>query len=413
MRLVLASQGWDVFGGSESYLLTVGEQLQRLGHDVVVRVPGPGEVSKIASDRGLRVATKPSEAPADPDGVLAQDAATAYELAAAYPDAARVYVAHSRDWDPQTPPQLDGVCHAVVALNDRVGAHCESLAVRPDLIRLRQPIDVARFGEQASTKWRARRVLVIGNYWPWGKRNSRYEMVRDACRVHDLELDRIGFPERPTAAPETTIAEADIVLGMGRCVLEAMASARAAYVYGMAGSDGWVTPERYPALEANGFAGTATGVVGDRDRLTEDLARFTPEMGGVNRNLAVQHHDAEPHAVELVEIFRRIEPRPAPADAPLAELGRLVRAQWESSGRAAAAIGRSRAYLTEVEAVREESRDLRGELELLRRRHAAVVEGRRWRLIQLLATPIDVARRIRTRLNTWRDRRTGGGSTRP
>ena len=271
-------------------------------------------------------------------------------MAALYPRAARVYVAHSRDWDPQTPPQLDGVCHAVVALNDRVRAHCEALATCPELIRLRQPIDIARFGEQASTKWRARRALVIGNYWVWGKRNPRYGIVRDACRSLDLEIDRVGLPESPTTTPETKIAEADLVIGMGRCVLEAMASARAAYVYGMAGGDGWVTPERYPVLEANGFAGTATDVLVDRDRLTEDLARFSPRMGGLNRDLAMQHHDAEPHAVELVEIFRRVERRPPPEGAPLTELGRLVRAQRESSGRTAAALGTSRAYRVQLEA---------------------------------------------------------------
>jgi O-antigen biosynthesis protein len=409
MRLVVASPSWEAFGGTETYLLTVSEHLQRLGHELVLHVPKPGKVSELAGDRGLRVATKASELPAEPDGVLAGDTATAYELAGRFPHAVRVYVAHSRDWDPQTPPQLRGVCHAVVALNDRVRSHCEALATCPELIRLRQPIDILRFGEQASTKLRARRVLVIGNHWAWGERNPRLKIVSDACRSLGLEIERVGLPDRPTTAPETKIAEADIVVGMGRCVLEAMTSRRAAYVYGVAGGDGWVTPQRYPALEANGFAGTATDVVVNRDRIRQDLADFSPEMGEVNRDLAMRHHDAEAHAVELVELFRRCDPSPPPESADLEEFARLVRAHWESGQREAIATGRSRVYLAQLEAAREETADeraklhrLRAELEGLRLRHAAIVEGRRWRLISLLASPIDLLRRIAARVRAGR-----------
>jgi hypothetical protein len=191
--------------------------------------------------------------------------------------------------------------------------------------------------------------------------------------------------------------------------VEAMTSRRAAYVYGVAGGDGWVTPERYPALEANGFAGTATDVVVNRDRIRQDLADFSPEMGEVNRDLAMRHHDAEAHAVELVELFRRCDPSPPPESADLEEFARLVRAHWESGQREAIATGRSRVYLAQLEAAREETADeraklhrLRAELEGLRLRHAAIVEGRRWRLISLLASPIDLLRRIAARVRAGR-----------
>jgi hypothetical protein len=71
------------------------------------------------------------ELPDQCDAVLAQDAATCYELAGRYPDAVRVFVAHSTEFCLQTPPQLSGVAHAVVALNDRVGRWLESLGWWP------------------------------------------------------------------------------------------------------------------------------------------------------------------------------------------------------------------------------------------------------------------------------------------
>ena len=41
MKLMLATNHLGL-GGSESYLLTVAEQLDRLGHEVVIYTPEPG-----------------------------------------------------------------------------------------------------------------------------------------------------------------------------------------------------------------------------------------------------------------------------------------------------------------------------------------------------------------------------------
>jgi hypothetical protein len=51
-----------------------------------------------------------------------------------------------------------------------------------------------------------------------------------------------------------------------------MACGRAVYVYDMFGGDGWVTPEAYPALEADHFAGQATDRVIGPAELERDLA---------------------------------------------------------------------------------------------------------------------------------------------
>jgi hypothetical protein len=36
MDIALATRGFGGFGGSETYLLTIGEQLQKLGHEVLI-----------------------------------------------------------------------------------------------------------------------------------------------------------------------------------------------------------------------------------------------------------------------------------------------------------------------------------------------------------------------------------------
>ena len=60
------------------------------------------------------------------------------------------------------------------------------------------------------------------------------------------------------ADPRAAMRAADIVVAKARAALEAMSCGRAVYLYDQFGGDGWVTPDNYPAFEADHFAGQAT-----------------------------------------------------------------------------------------------------------------------------------------------------------
>ena len=96
-----------------------------------------------------------------------------------------------------------------------------------------------------------------------------------------------------------------------------------------------VTAENYPALEPDNFAGLATGRPVDRRALAADLHRYDPDMGWINREIAVTHHSARSHALALVEVLRGpSRPRPDSIPGPAAT-ARAVRAAWRMQRRAA------------------------------------------------------------------------------
>ena len=242
IEILLVNQPLPVFGGTETYLLTVANELQRLGHDVGIYAGAGGEQVEVARRRGFSTVEEERRLPARPQVVISQHAESAYAMALRYPESVRVYVAHSPIFQPQRPPLLSGTCHAIVALNERVKLQCESLAVDTEVVRLRQPVDTARFTDRGA-RGRLRRVLMLGNHF--GDRLYRnHRIVAEACEDLGLELDHIGTGGRASTSPEIEIPAADAVVGIGRCVLETMACARAAYVFGNRGGDGWVTGER-------------------------------------------------------------------------------------------------------------------------------------------------------------------------
>jgi hypothetical protein len=217
-------------------------------------------------------------------------------------------------------------------------------------------------------------------------------MIQAACVEAGFALSRLGVHSEASPHPEHAIAGADIVISLGRGVLEAMTAGRAVYILGPVGGDGWVTPESYPELERDGFSGRATDTVVDLPRLVADLGRWHEGMGQLNRDLAWAHHDAGVHAAELLDLIARLKP-PSPAPVSYAEeLARLVRMEWHQFGRSQAALlenHRARAQADEFRDAAHRSDSLELELRETRDRLETLVNLRRFRLACRVAEPFD------------------------
>jgi hypothetical protein len=414
VRIVVATHALSGFGGTETYVETVAGQLQRTGHDVVVWAPVQGRFGEALRERGLRVAATEGELGEAPDRVLANAADVAYDLAGRWPGVPQAYVCHAEVFDLQTPPQLPGVAGAVVVMHDRVGRWAASLAHRPEVVRLRQPVDLQRFAPRGAARERPRTLLMLGNY----ARGARRAMVEEACARAGLEPVTIGSLTAATERSEEAIARADVVMGKARAVVEAMACGRAAYVYDHNGGDGWVVPGAYARLEADNFGGQATDAAIDAGRLAADLAAWDPGMGLANRDLAVRHHSAITHCEGLVGVLERLDGAPAPP-AGAREMARLVRVGWAAEAAlmgarldAERALARQAELEAEIDGLRARARraeDVERAADALTAREAEVAERlrlaeererataafratRRYRLAVALARPLDRAR---------------------
>jgi hypothetical protein len=407
VRVLIAYESLVDYAGTETYILTIARQLLALGHEVVVYARTLGPMADFMRAEKIAVIGEADALPEACDAVLAQDAASAYEMRDRYPDAACVCTVHSRGFALSIPPQVGGICGAVVVFNDRVRRFVEQAAFHAPIVRLRQPIELKRFGVLGRQSTGLHRALVLSNYL----RGPQAQLLKDACANVGAELVTVGAHGAPMARPEHAIADADMVFGLGRSILEAMAGRRAAYVYGVAGVDGWVTPDNYAGLEADGFAGQVSGDVPSLGRLTADLRSWSPAMGVDNRALALQHGTSD-HVAELVALLRDLG---APKRQPLnhhEELARLVRLEWDVQSRLRAVVEENRTLRARVEDLSREGTDVRTALAAREEAAAAVTHKlnalratRRFRLASGLAAPLD---RARTALVRARAKRQAG-----
>lgn len=330
MQLVLGTHHFSSLGGSETYLLTISEQLERLGWEVVIFSPELGEMAEIARARSIRVEDSVTALPEECGAVLAQDAVTSLLLTQRYPRVPLVFVTHGAGRELMVPPQLSGVASAVVVMNDRVRARVEAMRERYPVVRLHQPVDTERFSPRVPPRKPPEVVLLFGN----NLRGPRKQMIVEECTALGLKCRQLGRHGVADCATETVLNDADIVIGYGRCALEALACGRAVYVFDHLGGDGWVTGETYAAMEADGFGGRATDAVIDRTRLRHDLMNAPPDAFLESRDLVVHRHDANRHAQQLSAVISEAQPR-AMTPSLTAEMARLVRLQWRSDSRAA------------------------------------------------------------------------------
>jgi hypothetical protein len=358
VEILISTHQLSWIGGTQTYILTIGEHLEQLGHEVTIYAPELGDAAALARERGLRVVSE-DELPRRADVVYAQDGITPYELGERYPQTPFVCALWSKENPFWVAPQLPGMVAAVMAPNERAKRRAETFANAPEIVRLHQPVDLHRFAPRGPLRRERPRVLMLGNYVT----GARRELVFRACEDVGYECRQVGYKsDTVTPAPEQVLNDADIVLGKARVIVEAMACARAAYVYDQNGGDGWVTPAKYPALEADNFSGRAFPELVDFERLKRDLLEYRPEMGPVNRDLAAANHNATRHAEALVELFRRLAPRSVSATTAESELARLMRVQWAATARATTAAGEAQAARDRLEEVGVENEAMRARL---------------------------------------------------
>jgi hypothetical protein len=359
--------------GPRSYLVTVAEHLERLGHEVrvfsAVPLPSPPELRVVGVERDLPLA---------PDVIYSQDAEAALLLADLYPLTSQLFAAHGDRDEVWLPPQLAGVVARVVVFDDRTAERAKAAALPQELVRLRRPVDLERRAPRAALPEQPRRARLA---------------------LHGISDYRRGLVQRALADAriETGQEEAELAIGRGPAIVEALADGLAAYVYGDEGGDGWVTAERYGLLEADGFSGRAEPGATTFERLRADLDAYDPAMGPVNRELAAAH-DARTHARQLVEAFSTVVPRRDPVTAPLRELARLVRVEAATARRAETAAARATAAQARADRLEQELAEARARTKELETRTADLERSLQDAETRLEAAEAQRGRRMRALL---------------
>lgn len=323
MRVLLATTFLNCLSGSELFLYDLARGLRRRGHDVTVwvrdLVPDAPLPRMLALD-GVRLT---GELPPDgsADAVVFQLKETFPAFAEHHLGVPRVAVCHG----PKLPAEVApvGFPRTVQLALTREGHDWLVGAGHEHVAHVGYGIDLERFHDAGRLPATPRRAVLHSKY-------ADAELVREACDRAGLELSVLGAaswqggfgvdhfsdvievrddgtvidhqPDRASFHVERQLAGADVVFGLGRSAVEALAMGRACVVFGYDDvGDGLVTPDRLAEFSAVNFSGRARGRRFDAGSLARELAAYDPAHGAINRAFCEERYSLE-------RFLDRIEP---------------------------------------------------------------------------------------------------------
>ncbi|MCU0237362.1 MAG: glycosyltransferase [Acidobacteria bacterium] len=146
------------------------------------------------------------------------------------------------------------------------------------------------------------RLRILGDGRQYGRIRKRARAVNGRLGQDVITVE--GWADDPARFMD----KCDLVLGVGRCVLEAVAAGRPALVLGNEGIGGRVTAENFPVLQATNFSGRGSAVATSGANLARILLAAPPfaPVDERTRALAMDGHDAARLAAVLQRVYLEV-----------------------------------------------------------------------------------------------------------
>jgi SAM-dependent methyltransferase len=302
-RILLTNNHLVQPGGSETWTYTVAQELLRRGFDVTV----------LALERGPFAGRFECPVVGEVEGVF--DLALVNHnscMDAALLVAERTIVTcHGVYPDLEQPvPGAD----LYVAVSEEVLENLQYLGF--DGLLIANPVDCTRFAPTMTINSEIRTVLSLCQ----GEQAEK--LIVDLCAAQDLELLSPGGDGRVFDV-ETLMQQADLVVGLGRTVMEAMACGRAALVldsrsYSPYLMDGMVRPENADEMLRCNFSGRRFQRLVTEEDVAAEIGLYTATMGEWNRQWALRTVESRQQVDRYLELAGGIGPKPRLAKTPVA-----------------------------------------------------------------------------------------------
>lgn len=295
MKILITNLQLDDRTGTEIVVRDLDAGLRARGHEVCVYTPRPGELAAEIRAAGGTVVDDLDQVPFMPEVIHGHQTVETATALAHFPTVPGIYVCHDRHHPDDAPLRAAAVRRYV-----SVDRNCDErvrleAGIPAELTRIvHNAVDLGRFRPRSSLPGRPRRAVVFSNYAVHG---GYVDQVRAACAARRISLDVIGGGVGTSVRrPEEVLGGYDIVIGKGRCVLEALAVGCAAIVADAGGLGSMVTSDAVAELRDWNFGGrclqrplTAATIGAEIDRYdARDAARTSTwirEMAGLDRAL--------------------------------------------------------------------------------------------------------------------------------
>ena len=343
LKIILANNTLSLLAGSETWTYTLAVALKNLGHKVYAFSPKLGIISEELakenilsfnqiSTSGVRPFTFVLEENQDHDYdvIIANHNHIVEYLRKQFPKTPIISTIHGvihffEDQKTIAPehPALESGVNQFVAVSEEVQQLLQE-KYNIDSVVIRNFIDMARFKTKRKISKTPKQILINTNYQ--SNHDPEVEMIRTVAKHYGARLTAIGEGFSQTFDTLKAIEDADVVVGMGRSVLEGVAGGRLGIVHGRWGTGGIINEKNIDELRKFNFSGrNSDGKLMTAEELIAEIdANYNKETIEWGVNYMKRDHNALTSAEAFVRIARDLTGQSfvRPAEVPMKKLKR-------------------------------------------------------------------------------------------
>lgn len=256
MKILLGNNTFDALAGSETWMMTLADELIRLGHEITAYSPRLGFVSGKLENAGVKCIREINDE--KPDLIICAHYDITNYIHLKLSDTPMIAVVHGvlhKESNTILPEHPVFFPVKYIAVSEEVQSKLKN-DYNIDSVVIRNFFDLEKFSRGRINE-KPKSFLINSNYW--GADDIISEIIKDVAGHYGADTIMIGIEAVPVYGVNDIIQGADVVVGMGRSVMEGACMGKLAIVHGRWGTGGVITPERYQLLKLSNFSGRANG----------------------------------------------------------------------------------------------------------------------------------------------------------
>lgn len=325
LKILIANNTLAALAGSETWTYTLAVQLKKMGHTVVGFSPELGIISdnlkreeipcvNVISESGVKpFSVVLEETPIfDFDVIIANHWHIVEFLRKQYPKIPIISTIHGilhkmqnregKEVDAPEHPALTSGVNQFVAVSEEVKELLKK-EYNIDALVVRNFFDIDSLKTKKPSK-KPKQILLNSNYST--PTDPDVLLLKEVAKHYGAKLIAIGVNFTPSLNIDLILKDVDIVIGMGRSVLEGVAAGRLGMVHGRWGTGGVVCEQNVQELQHYNFSGrNSGGIVWTKEQFIEAIDKFyNKENLEWGRNYILREHNVKMAADFYVNIAR-------------------------------------------------------------------------------------------------------------
>lgn len=287
MKILVTSMWFDGFGGSESWCYSIISELLRRGHKVDVYAPVLGKMYNELKKLGITLSKEGNY------DLILDNHNPKYDSF----NGTIIHTCHGiiDDLDRPMPNAFN------VAVSDKIGEHYNVSTIIPN------GIDTNRFYCKNPLHSYIKKILSLC------KSDTANDVLKQICHDADVEFESMYGKE--VFNIEDKINEADLVVGVGRSLLDAMSCGRPVvsfddrfYFETRMMGHGYLTPDKFKYQEIDNFTGNSLKKSFNKLELAKEIfEKYNPKDGEINRQYILDNLSIEKTVDRYLEIYKNLK----------------------------------------------------------------------------------------------------------